>query len=119
MPDASGKTQTLQVLTRPGQGLGFRLAGAPVIEVPVGSEERVVAEVLARPDLGVLAVEEEVWNALPEPVSRRVRQRGVPAILPFALPRRWSETTRGQDYVAAMIRRAVGYHVKIAEEGWP
>jgi V/A-type H+-transporting ATPase subunit F len=38
-------------------------------------------------------------------------------VLPFALPRRWSDEGKGQAYVAAIIRRAVGYGVKLGATG--
>ena len=50
---------------------------------------------------------------MPEPLLERVGREGVPVLLPFALPRRWEEAGRGEEYVATLIRRAIGYHVKI------
>jgi V/A-type H+-transporting ATPase subunit F len=102
-----------QVVTRPGDGLGFRLAGASVEEV----EETAVAErfkaLLADPSLGVLAVEEELLKQVPEALLEKLGREGVPVLLPFAFPRRWEQAGRGEEYVATLIRRAIGYHVKI------
>ncbi len=109
----------LAVAVRPGDGLGFRLAGADVEEVAPGAEGPVLRRLLADPRLGVLAVEEELLAAVPARVLGRVRDRAVPVILPFALPRRWGEEGRGRAYVAALIRRAVGYGEKLAGGGGP
>jgi V/A-type H+-transporting ATPase subunit F len=54
---------------------------------------------------------------VPPRVLRRARERGVPVILPFALPRRWGDEGRGRAYVAALIRRAVGYGIKLGGDG--
>jgi V/A-type H+-transporting ATPase subunit F len=101
------------VVTRRGDGLGFRLAGAPVEEV----DEAAVAErfkaLLADPGLGVLAVEEELLKQVPEALLEKVGREGVPVLLPFAFPRHWEEAGRGEQYAATLIRRAIGYHVKI------
>ena len=103
----------LAVVVRPGDALGFRLAGAAVEEVPPGAEATAFRRLVADPRLGVLAVEEELLGLVPARVLRRARESGLPVILPFALPRRLGEEGRGRAYVAALIRRAVGYAVKL------
>jgi V/A-type H+/Na+-transporting ATPase subunit F len=107
----------LAVAVRPGDGLGFRLAGAHVEEIPPGGEAQAFRRILADARLGVLAVEEEVLAAAPARVLGRARERGIPVILPFALPRSLGEEGRGRAYVAALIRRAVGYGVKLGGRG--
>jgi V/A-type H+-transporting ATPase subunit F len=103
----------LAVAVRPGDGLGFRLAGASVEEVAAGAEVAVFRRLLSDPRTGVLAVEEELLSAVPPRLLRRIRDRGLPVILPFSLPRRWGEAGRGRAYVAALVRRAVGYAVNL------
>jgi V/A-type H+-transporting ATPase subunit F len=107
----------LAVAVRPGDGLGFRLAGAPVAEVPPGGEAAAFRKLLSDPHTGVLAVEEELLAAVPPRALRKARESGLPVLLPFALPRRWGEEGRGRAYVAALIRRAVGYAVKLGGGG--
>lgn len=108
---------SLAVAVRPGDGLGFRLAGATVEEVPPGGEAAVFRRLVSDPHAGVLAVEEQLLAAVPARVLRRARERGLPVILPFALPRRLGEEGRGRAYVAALIRRAIGYGVKLGGGG--
>jgi V/A-type H+-transporting ATPase subunit F len=107
----------LAVAVRPGDALGFRLAGAAVEEVPPGTEPATFRRLLSDPHTGVLAVDEELLRAVPDRILRRARDAGLPVILPFALPRRWGEEGRGRAYVAALIRRAVGYAVKLGGTG--
>lgn len=104
----------LAVLVRPEDARGFQLAGARVVGAAPGEELAVLRELLADPGLGVLAVEEELLARIPPRLRRRVRERGLPVLLPFALPRRYGEPGRGRDYVAALIRRAIGYAVRLA-----
>jgi V/A-type H+-transporting ATPase subunit F len=108
---------SLAVAVRPGDGLGFRLAGAVVEEVPPGGETVAFRRLLSDAHTGVLAVEEELLQAAPERLVRRARERGLPVILPFALPRRVGEEGRGRAYIAALIRRAIGYGVKLGGGG--
>ncbi len=102
-----------KVVTPPGEGLGFRLAGVPVEEVARGSEAERFATLLADPATGVLAVEENLLGRIPASLLERADREGIPILLPFALPRRWEEAGQGERYISALIRRAVGYHVKI------
>ncbi len=102
-----------RVLTRPGEGLGFRLAGVPVEEIAEGEIAERFKTILADPGLGVVAVEEDLFTRVPEALRERAGRAGIPILLPFALPRRWEEAGQGERYVAALIRRAIGYHVKI------
>lgn len=107
----------LAVAVRPGDALGFRLAGAAVEEIGPGAEPAAFRRLLGDPHLGVVAVEEELLRAVPDRLLRRARERGLPVVLPFALPRRWGEEGRGRAYVAAVIRRAIGYAVKLGGGG--
>jgi len=102
-----------KVAARRGEGLGFRLAGAPVEEIEEGEEAERLKALVADPSLGVLAVEETLLERVPEALLQRVGREGVPVLLPFAFPKAWEEAGRGEQYVATLIRRAIGYHVKI------
>jgi V/A-type H+-transporting ATPase subunit F len=102
------------VVTRPGDGTGFRLAGVPVDEVERGEEPARFRALASDPSLAVIAIEARVFEALPEPLLRRASARALPVVLPFTLPRA-AEAGAGHAYVAALIRRAIGYHVKLEE----
>lgn len=82
-------------------------------EVEESAAAERLKEILGEPGLGVLAVEEDLLRQLPETTLERVERQGIPVILPFAVPARWGEGGAGEEYVAALIRRAIGYHVKI------
>jgi V/A-type H+/Na+-transporting ATPase subunit F len=112
-----GSSRGFRVVARPGDGLGFRLAGIQVEEVAPGEELKRVAALVADPSLSVLAVEDDVMRNVPESALRRTGAQGLPVILPFQLPRRWGEAPRGEAYVAALIRRAIGYHIKLGPGG--
>lgn len=107
----------LVVLVRPGDALGFRLAGAEVREVAPGEEAAALRALLADGALGVLAVEEAVLGAAPPALLARAGRRALPVLLPFALPRAAGEPGRGEAWVAALVRRAVGYGVRLGGAG--
>ncbi len=112
-PPQDTRPRTLLVMVRPGDALGFRLAGVEVQEVAPGEEEAALRALRQRPRLGVVAIEESVLAAAETPARRRRREADLPVIVPFSLPRRWAEPGHGRELVAAIVRRAVGYHVKL------
>ncbi len=101
------------VALRPGDDLGFRLAGVEVRTLAEGEEAAAFRALLADPHLGVLCLDEALLAAAPPHLLARARARGLPILLPFSLPRRWGEAGRGQAWVAALLRRAVGYGVRL------
>lgn len=103
----------LTIVTRPGAGLGFRLAGATVEEVDEAHGARRIAALVREPGLGILAVDETLLRQVPAAALERAGRDGVPIVLPFTLPARWEEQAGADAYVAALIRRAIGYHIKI------
>jgi V/A-type H+/Na+-transporting ATPase subunit F len=115
-PERADEGLRLVVALRPADALGFRLAGAAVEAVAPGEEADAARRLLSDPRTGVLAVEERLLAALPPRPLARARARGLPVILPFALPRAPGEA-RGSAYVAALVRRAVGYGVKLGRGG--
>jgi V/A-type H+-transporting ATPase subunit F len=114
---ASDGTLRLAVAVRPADALGFRLAGATVEAVAEADEAAAFKKLLGDPAIGVVAVEEELLAAAPPRLLKRARERGVPVVLAFALPRRRADMGRGREYVAALVRRAVGYAVKLGGAG--
>jgi V/A-type H+-transporting ATPase subunit F len=109
----------LVVVTRPADALGFRLAGARVEEVAAGEEGARLRELLADPAIALVALEAEVAGAAPAEPLQRAARRGRPVVVPFTLPRALGGGAGGADYVAALIRRFVGYHVKLGSGGAP
>lgn len=103
----------LTVVTATGDGLGFRLAGVHVEEIAPGDEGKRLAALLAAPDAGVLAVEEGVLARAPQTIVERAAKTGLPVLFPFTLPRRLAEPGATESYVDLLVRRAIGYHVRL------
>ena len=105
--------RTLVVAVRPEDALGFRLAGARVEEIAPGEEAARLGPLLAAADAGVVAVEESVIAGAPEGLLEPALRTGLPIVFPFALPRRLAEPGAAETYVGLLIRRAIGYHVRL------
>lgn len=107
------KKYRLIVVTRPRAGLGFRLAGVHVEEIEEADATERLTTLLRQSDLGAVAVEEEILRQVPEATVARAVRSGVPVVIPIALPSNWSEAVSAETYVAELVRRAIGYHIKI------
>jgi V/A-type H+-transporting ATPase subunit F len=105
--------RSVAVAVRPDDALGFRLAGARVEEIAPGEEEPRLAPLLASDVVGVLAIDEDVLAQVPAPLLERAARTGLPVLFPFAVPRRLAEPGHAESYVGLLVRRAIGYHVRL------
>ena len=103
------------VLTE-GLGAGFSLAG---VEVEVVSESESAREAIlaaaADRECGILVLDEELFAALGDRERESLQQRTIPLLIMLPGELRWGEVEEltGDEYVAALIRRAVGYQLNI------
>ncbi len=102
------------VITFPDTSAGFRLAGIEVKEVPEDQDIQVLLHSLAESgDYGLLAVEERLLAKVPDEILRRIRKKGIPVIVPIDTPRSWDGEAERETYILRLIRKAIGYQVKI------
>jgi V/A-type H+-transporting ATPase subunit F len=93
---------------------GFRLAGVEVL-VSRGGEEtsRLVEGVMEKRECGLLLMKEELMEGLAESLRRRLEKAGVPLLVPLPLDMNWWREQRGMEYLLRLIRRSIGYHLRI------
>lgn len=98
-----------------GLGAGFPLAGVPV-EVADRStaREAILAAASAR-DCGILIVDENLFASLGDRERESLLQRTVPLLVLLPGELKWGEVEEmgSDEYVAELIRRAVGYQLNI------
>lgn len=99
-----------------GLGAGFSLVGAEV-EVVTDKESAREAILAAAADreCGILVLDEELFSALGDREKESLLQRTIPLVIMLPGELRWGEVEelRSDEYVAALIRRAVGYQLNI------
>jgi len=101
----------VMVITPPDAEHGFGLAG--VSQRTAGAEEAstVLRKAAADPDNGLIVLDERLARAIGEDALKQVERNwpGVVVVLPLParLPR------EGDDYAMRLIRRAIGYHVRL------
>lgn len=106
-------TLGVRVLARPEIAAGFALAGLHPVEAVTDTDagER-LEELLAAPDVGVVLMEEGLYDRLAEDVRRRLGRRAVPMVVPFPEPA-WAERPQGAEaYIVELLRQVIGYRVR-------
>lgn len=107
----------LLVITDPEVAVGFRLAGIDVEEVATPQEaESVLLKVIAGSNYGLIAINEEFQNSFSKSVKKVVDETDVPMVISF--PAEAANVWRVEDktdYVAALIRSSIGYHIKLSQ----
>ncbi len=103
------------VVTSPDLAPGFRLAGVEVAEAATPQEaEKLVEKVILGSDIGMVAVNEDFQRHFSTHLLRLIKEVELPLIIPFPGKESnvWSVQDR-LDYVAYLIRSAIGYHIKL------
>lgn len=104
----------LLVITYPDTSLGFKLAGVEVKEFEEGGDiTAVLNDIIKTGEYGLLVVEEKFLIKADEGILKRIRKTGIPVIVPIDTPTSWQTKAEMESYVARLIRRAIGYQVKI------
>lgn len=93
---------------------GFALAGIETQVVTESSIQEVLARVLARDDLALVILDESWSDAWQQARPPALKAR-LPIMVPVPGQMRWRDVEKPQDdqYIASLIRQAVGYQLDI------
>ena len=106
-------TATVRVICRPAVAPGFGLAGLQADTLgPEDSLETLFAGMAGHPDIGVLLLQEEIYDGLPEDVRGRLDRSAHPVVVPFPGPA-WEALAPAEERVIELLRRAIGYRVRL------
>lgn len=102
------------IMTYPEAAIGYRLSGADVLEFK--EDEAITSsleEIFKKKDYGLLAVEEGMLKNVPEDLMKKIAREGIPVVVPINTPKGWYGAETAESYIARIIRKAIGYEVKI------
>jgi vacuolar-type H+-ATPase subunit F/Vma7 len=99
---------------RPDVAAGFGLAGLHALEAtgPVDTAEQ-LRDLRARPEVGVILVEDTLYNGLPEELRREFGRRALPMLVPFPGPLWEVRAESAEAYIVELLRQVVGYRVRL------
>ena len=101
----------MAVVTDPETATGFRLAGVEVREATSPAEALEHLRSLIAHDYGLAAVNEALLVGIGEDLSRAMRGRDTPIVVPFPAPA--VEIESGEDYIARLVKEHIGFYVKL------
>jgi vacuolar-type H+-ATPase subunit F/Vma7 len=98
-------------LTPPDVKYGFSLTGIAQHVVEVDEAENMLKKIMGEGDNGLIVIEERLLAGLPEDRIRELEQawNGILLVLPSPV----KPPSEVEDYAARLIRRAIGYHVRL------
>lgn len=104
---------SVRVLCSAATSGGFALASLPHVLAETGGEAAArLAELRERPEVGVVLIEEPLYEAMPEETLRSLSASPVPMVVPFPGPV-WIERPPAEEYIVELLRRAIGYRVRL------
>jgi vacuolar-type H+-ATPase subunit F/Vma7 len=104
----------VRVVCRPEVAAGFALAGLRAAEAKTPEEagER-VRELRGEAAIGVILLQDSLYDGLPEDARREFGRRPLPMIVPFPGPA-WAARPEGAEaYIVELLRQVVGYRVRL------
>lgn len=104
----------IRALATPALAAGLRLAGVPTDDTVDGPDamER-ASTLLEQPDLGILLIEQPLFDALPPAFRRDIENRALPIVVPVPRAAWGAATDRAEQYILELLRRAIGYRVRL------
>lgn len=106
--------RTCRVIADPDSAVGFRLAGVEAAAATSPQEaERLLKEWTEDGNSSLIIVAQRFLDAFSESTRRRIERLGLPIVIPLPLNPAWEREEPSQDYVLALIRRAIGFQMRL------
>jgi V/A-type H+-transporting ATPase subunit F len=99
-------------ITPPDAEYGFSLTGVTQYSVNAEESEDMLKKIMADPDTGVVVVDERLIKDIPEERLKRMEEGWQGVLLALPAPERAGIEV--EDYAVRLIKRAIGYHVRLS-----
>ena len=105
---------TVRAIALPAAAAGLRLAGLAADEVPTpaAAPARILA-LADRQDVGLLLVEQDLLDAVPDVERRALLDRPQPIVVPFPAPVIGVSGAPADLIIREILQRAIGYRVRL------
>lgn len=106
--------RTCRVIADADSVVGFRLAGVDAVAAGCAEEaERLLRACIAEGGVSLVLINQSFLDRFSETARRRIERLSLPLIIPLPISPTWGKEEPSQDYVLSLIRRAIGYQMKI------
>ena len=99
-------------ITPPGARHGFSITGVVQYTCVPEEAEATLRRMLADPDSGVVAIDERLLAGIEEKRFREMERRWFGVLIVLPAPEELGAEAE-EDYAMRIIRRAIGYHVRL------
>lgn len=107
-------SHAVRVLCRPEVAAGFGLAGLRPLEAADSAQGVArLRDLLADPRVGVVLIEEPLYDALPAEMRRELSRRPLPMVVPFPGPQWGAQRAAAEEYIVELLRQVIGYRVRL------
>ena len=107
------KDQRLVVIASQGLSAGFALAGVPVSEARDGADAaKQIDHLVDSEGASVVIIDEPLYRDIPEEIRRALQRSTLPVVIPVPGPD-WTSEATAHEYIVEILRRAIGYRVKL------
>lgn len=104
----------LMVITNPDAGIGFNLAGVDVVVARSAAEARLeLARAINDDSAGVIAMDEDYFAQIDDALRAKTEKLYRPIVVPIPAKLDMAELSEGHEYLAAFIKRAVGFDIRL------
>jgi len=104
--------KSIVVLTSEDARYGFSLSGAIQFVVAPEDAELLLRKVMEDPDTGVVAIDERLLAGISEERFREMERRWYGILIVLPAPEK-AGAEGAEDYALRLIKRAIGYHVRL------
>lgn len=103
-----------EVITDSESAVGFRLAGIETfVADDVGKAEKLLQERINSGETGLLLINQNLMDRFSDSFQRKLDKLSLPLVIPIPISNTWWREEPGEDYIFSLIRRAIGYQMKI------
>ena len=104
----------LMVITNPDAAVGFALAGVDVVIAKSAAQARgELARAIHDDRAGVIAMDEDYFAQIDDALRAKTEKLYRPIVVPIPSKLDVTELSEGHEYLAAFIKRAVGFDIKL------
>lgn len=104
----------VRAVASPALAAGLRLAGLPTDDAETADLAMArVAALVEDPELGILLIEQPLFDDFPPVVRQALEARALPIVVPVPRAAWGAAAGRAEAYILDLLRRAIGYRVRL------